>query len=293
MTEPRLEWSEEERQALGAYRKALSPTGAQVKAALGGVSATLGISLADGAAAQTVTSQAPAALAPSAGAVKGTVAAFDLASRAAVIKATLGAIALGGAVTAYGVLEPLAPKPDLPGRPTPTLTDPAAVRSRDSSRALADEPPVEPAERAEPAEPVALEELPEATGQGEVLASPRGVSQTGPAESAASPVSPASPPVHEELGALRQAQSALGAGRPGQALELMEKLGDANPGGRLLVERELTRVLALCALGRETEAWIAAARVQQLPGGDAYRTRLADSCVGQSIPTDEPIEGAH
>ena len=92
---------------------------------------------------------------------------------------------------------------------------------------------------------------------------------------------------------MRQAQSALGAGRPEQALELMEKLGQADAGGRLLVERELTRVLALCALGRETEARAAAARVERLPGGAAYRTRIADSCVGQSQPADEPIEEAH
>jgi|GEM_PF-3220001 len=282
MTEPLLEWSEEERQALGAYRRALSPTGAQVKAALGGVSASLGLSVLDGAASATAMSQAPpSALGQAAGAAKGTATVLDLASRAALVKASLGAIVLGGAVAAYGLLEPLAPNPDVPSVPVAALSAPAPAGPLEAPRPALQEPPqVDVSE---------LEELPEGPGEGQEpaqrMAAPRGYAPRSPS---------ASPrPVYEELGAVRRAQSALGAGQPEQALELMEKLGQASAGGSLLVERELTRLLALCALGRRAEAQAAAARVEQLPGGAAYRTRIAGSCVGQSPRADEPIEGAH
>lgn len=280
MTEPLLEWNEEERQALGAYRQALSPTGAQVKAALGGVSASLGLSVLDGAAAATATSQAPlSAVGPSAGAAKGSAVVLDFASRAALVKASLGAIVLGGAVAAYGLLEPLAPNPDVPSVPVAALSAPVPARQREAPPPALQEPPQVDVSR--------LEELPEWPGEepGQGVAAPRGHAPRSPS---------ASPrPVYEELGAVRRAQAALGAGQPEQALELMERLGQASAGGSLLVERELTRLLALCALGRRAEAQAAAARVEQLPGGAAYRTRIAGSCVGQSPWADEPIEGAH
>jgi hypothetical protein len=94
-----------------------------------------------------------------------------------------------------------------------------------------------------------------------------------------SPPPAQSPPVHEELSTVHRAQQALASGDPKQALELMDGLSDGKPGGSLLVERELTRVLALCALGREAEARAVAERVLELPGGAAYQARLARSCA--------------
>lgn len=276
-----IEWNEEEREALGAYRQALSPTNVQVQAALGGLSASLGSSLAEGATTQVGTSQAPlSALQPSLGAVKGTTAAIDLASRAALIKASLGAIALGGAVAAYSIVEPLAPNPDVPS--VPALVAPAADRPEPAVPPVPDEP-VEPAASELRRPPDAGGKEMQARRQSEAKATTRSSSASGSTSS----------PVYAELASVRRAQAELTAGRPEQALALMEQLGRTSAGGSLLVERELTRVLALCALGRQAEARGAATRVDQLPGGAAYRTRLASSCVGQQPPDDAASDQEH
>jgi hypothetical protein len=284
MTDPRIECSEEERQALGVYRQALSPSDAQVKAALSGVSASLGLSLVDAGVAQGATSQAPlSAVQQSASVLKGAASAFDVASRAVLVKTSLGALALGGVVAAYGILEPFAPNADMPRTPPSAWVVPAESRPTAAPPKIADEPTEVPATE--------LADLPEAIEPRDAPAQPRKVPPIAtPASAPAPPRSDSSHPVHDELSAVRRAQSVLAAGHPAQALRLLEAYGEANPGGNLLVERELTRVLALCELGRRAEAREAAARVEQLPGGAAYRTRLVSSCAGTPSQDNEPIE---
>jgi len=93
-----------------------------------------------------------------------------------------------------------------------------------------------------------------------------------------------SPPLYEELSYLRRAQKAMKEGEFGQALGLMVELRSLSPSGSLLSEREVTEVLALCALGRATEAREVATRLRTRDKKLAYRTRLNGSCVGQEKP---------
>jgi len=83
-----------------------------------------------------------------------------------------------------------------------------------------------------------------------------------------------------ELAALRDAQSALRRGDAARALRLMRRLDQTDPQGVLSAERAVTRVLALCQLGRTRAATAAAKRALRDDQTTAlYRQRLATSCA--------------
>jgi len=83
-----------------------------------------------------------------------------------------------------------------------------------------------------------------------------------------------------ELAALREAQSALARGDGEAALRSMRRLDETGAAGVLSAERAVTRVLALCQLGRAAEATTAAQQALR-DGQDTalYRRRLAASCA--------------
>ena len=95
----------------------------------------------------------------------------------------------------------------------------------------------------------------------------------------------AEPTFDEELSYVRRAQSALRRGDGLLALRLMRSLDESQPNGALLAERNVTRVLALCQLGRTEEAGLVARRVLSTDStATVYRRRLAGSCAGASLP---------
>lgn len=91
-------------------------------------------------------------------------------------------------------------------------------------------------------------------------------------------------PFYEELAYLRRAQAALKAGNGALALGLMQSLDELVPKGALLSERAVTRVLALCQLGRSDEATSIAHRLLADPQASVYAERLAASCAQPTNP---------
>lgn len=103
---------------------------------------------------------------------------------------------------------------------------------------------------------------------------------------------------YDELAALKQAQSALGAGRPEMALGLMLSLEEKQPGGALGVERKVTTVLALCALGRRDEARAMGRKLLSASGSASYAARLRGSCAQSETeetkgPRTEAVSDEH
>jgi len=94
---------------------------------------------------------------------------------------------------------------------------------------------------------------------------------------------------YEELSYIRRAQTALAAGNPTLALGLMRSLSELRSDGALLAERDMTEVLALCALGRDGEAEDVGRRVRARGDGSMYGSRLDKTCARAS-GTDDSSE---
>ncbi len=90
---------------------------------------------------------------------------------------------------------------------------------------------------------------------------------------------PAEVTFHEELSFLRRAQDALRAGNPALALGLMTTLDEQLKGGALVSERQVTKVLALCELGRNDEASRLAGVLLTSAPNSVYATRIQASCA--------------
>jgi hypothetical protein len=93
------------------------------------------------------------------------------------------------------------------------------------------------------------------------------------------PLESPEPALYDELSHVRRAQMALKQGNASLALGLMLSLDEAQPGGALLAERSVTKVLALCQLGRESEATKLAREVLSEGDASVYRRRLSASCA--------------
>jgi len=99
-----------------------------------------------------------------------------------------------------------------------------------------------------------------------------------------SPTEPAAesaqPSFYEELEYLKRAQSALRQGNGALALGLMTSLDSIQPGGALLSERAVIRVLAHCQLGDVESAQQVAERLAAEGLASVYTERLENSCAG-------------
>lgn len=85
---------------------------------------------------------------------------------------------------------------------------------------------------------------------------------------------------YDELSHLRRAQKAIKSGNAALALALMKALDEELPRGALLVERNVTQVLALCELGHTEEASSLAERtLRNENASSVYANRLASSCA--------------
>jgi hypothetical protein len=116
---------------------------------------------------------------------------------------------------------------------------------------------------------------------------PLGHDRRAPPPRTAAPLTsnqPETPTLYEELTAVRRAQSALKRGDATLALQLMNGLDESHPGGALLAERRVTKVLALCQLDRTAEATrIANSLLRDNRDAELYRRRLGTSCAQPGI----------
>jgi hypothetical protein len=90
----------------------------------------------------------------------------------------------------------------------------------------------------------------------------------------------AKPSFYEELSYLKRAQSALRQGNGALALGLMTELDSIQPGGALLSERGVTKVLAHCQLGDVASAERVTRRLAANGLASVYTERLEKSCAG-------------
>lgn len=126
-----------------------------------------------------------------------------------------------------------------------------------------------------PVELAAIPDAPDEVSAARVRVEPKAGRGSSPASSKSSEVS-----FYEELSYVRRAQAALRDGQSALALGLMENLDSLPTKGALWAERSVTKVLALCQLGRADEAKTIAGRVAQADTGKVYRKRLQASCAG-------------
>jgi hypothetical protein len=89
----------------------------------------------------------------------------------------------------------------------------------------------------------------------------------------------AKPSFYEELEYLKRAQSALRQGNGALALGLMTSLDSIQPGGALLSERGVAKVLAHCQLGDVESAERVAERLADTDMASVYAERLENSCA--------------
>jgi hypothetical protein len=82
-----------------------------------------------------------------------------------------------------------------------------------------------------------------------------------------------------ETSLLRSARTALDAGDANRALALLARHAQLWPEGVLAEERLATKVLALCALGRVTEARETAGELESLSPTSPHLTRVRSSCA--------------
>ncbi|HEX3855121.1 MAG TPA: hypothetical protein VHW01_29360 [Polyangiaceae bacterium] len=78
-----------------------------------------------------------------------------------------------------------------------------------------------------------------------------------------------------EIAGLRQAQQLLHGGNAAQAVSALDQLSSRVPTGALMEERAATRVIALCTLGRVSEAGVAAFMARYPSSVHAARVRGA------------------
>jgi len=113
------------------------------------------------------------------------------------------------------------------------------------------------------------------------------LTQTSEAPVEGSPGRPRAPTLTGELEQLRRAQQALQKGEPARVLQAMLDLDRGASAGALYPERQIIKVLALCALGRNAEAEVLAQRLSASSDGAVYTSRLGNSCVSGSTTVDQ------
>jgi hypothetical protein len=87
----------------------------------------------------------------------------------------------------------------------------------------------------------------------------------------------------EVIERLRRANLALGRGQASLALMLLAEI-DRHAGATLREERDVTRVLTLCALGEEAAARQIAEPLLAGGSGSIYTRRLEQSCAAPARP---------
>lgn len=100
---------------------------------------------------------------------------------------------------------------------------------------------------------------------------------------ASAPEPTGGPNLGPEVALMAEARAALGAGDPALAVELFEKHARRFPRGVFARERDVSWIVALCAVGREDEAKRRAKTFLDRHGKSALADRVRRSCGGQSL----------
>jgi hypothetical protein len=132
--------------------------------------------------------------------------------------------------------------------------------------------PVPASTRAVPHAPTVLAAPRTATGEGAMQARPT------PALEAPQPSAADNSTLADEVRLVAEAQRALNGGAAKRALRLIDQHALRFANGHLSQERDATRVLALCALGRSSEAQTERRRFLQAWPGSPLRARLLARC---------------
>lgn len=90
-------------------------------------------------------------------------------------------------------------------------------------------------------------------------------------------------PLEQELALLNEAQAALRAHQPAQALEQLERHAHEFPAGFMAQERQAARALALCALGRKGEARAQASEFVRSWPASPLVSRMNEVCVASPL----------
>jgi hypothetical protein len=147
-----------------------------------------------------------------------------------------------------------------------------------------DPPPVavlaEP-EIAEPS-PVIASVPPQPAAQSLPVEDPVLVEESAPARKAARSTAEVEP--EDSLGAevelLRRARAAANAGNHGEALDVLQQHQRRFPRGKLARERDMSRLKAYCALGKQAEARRLASGMMARDPSDVLRAKLQKTCAG-------------
>lgn len=160
-------------------------------------------------------------------------------------------------------------------RMTQTSEHQASARPRIGSASVATHA------RAEPAAPSELPVAPQPSIETVPIVSARNAPKTRAAPSAsvtaAAPAS-AEDPLHAEIRELRTAQQALRVGDGARVLALLNGQDTVYSAGSLQEERAAARVLALCQVGRTSEARSLAQRFEQRWPSSPLVARIRNSC---------------
>ncbi len=92
----------------------------------------------------------------------------------------------------------------------------------------------------------------------------------------------------DELRLLREAQETLETGAPGRALELADEHARSCTDGTLSEERGAVRILALCALGRRSEAEVELIAFRNRAPRSPHLRRLSAACEPGAGPSGTP-----
>lgn len=135
--------------------------------------------------------------------------------------------------------------------------------------------PTEPA----PREPAPREPAPTETASRETAPTEAAPTEAAPASDIAPVIAPPADPLDRELELLDEADRALARGDASGALRTLETHAREHPTGALVAEREVRRVLALCAAGRTDEARQRYALLDRSHVGSTIAARLRASCA--------------
>jgi hypothetical protein len=89
---------------------------------------------------------------------------------------------------------------------------------------------------------------------------------------------PSEPTVDEEVKLMNRAQAALRSGNPSQALQLLNEDARRFPNGKLASARAVAHMIALCRLGRASEARVEADRFLVKNPSSPFAARVSDVC---------------
>jgi len=267
------------RALLDAARDGDGPTDGARARVRASVTRRLAIGFAAGTAAATVAKTAGAGAATTTAAI---AAPIGLGMKVLVTLAIATAVGMG-AVTYVDSRPRIDPPVKVASSPRSIANAaPSKPRLPDAPRAAATEAPPAlpvPASSVTPS-PVLAAASPAPAVPGVVSASATAAATPAPTDSSAvaAPVT-----VKDEIALISRAHAALTSGDPSGALALLDEHARRFPAGALGEEREATRVLALCALGRTGDARAAATRFFAAFPGGPQAGRVRASCGGAPV----------